>query len=88
MASSHWSSPTISRTARKTASSRNRQVASCSSVASPLSLASTIGSAASIASANFWPFSGSAAIAALTPAYIFSHTRGTPKTRLGRTSRK
>ncbi len=42
--------------------------------------------AAAMPSSNFAFFSGSAARAADTPAWIFSHTRGTPKRMSGRTS--
>ena len=46
-----------------------------------------IGSATATASSNFCFLSGSAASAALTPRYTFSHTRGTPNITSGCTSR-
>jgi hypothetical protein len=45
-----------------------------------------MGTAAATPSSNWAFFSGSAAMAADTPACSFSHTRGTPNMMLGRTS--
>ena len=62
-------------------------MASSSAVAVPRVRRSEIGMAAATASSNFAFFSGSAPRAACTPAWIFSHTRGTPNMICGRTSR-
>jgi hypothetical protein len=61
-------------------------VASCSAVERSHERSMAMGFAASMPSSNCFFRSGSPARAASTPAWIFSHTRGTPKTMLGRTS--
>ena len=58
-----------------------------SSVASSHAMRWTIGLAASTASSNCRAFSGRPPRAPTTPAWIFSHTRGTPNRTLGWTSR-
>ena len=86
MAKSTWSRPTSSLTGPNAAAWRKSHVASCSAVALPHDRSRAMGIAAAMPSSNWAFLAGSAPRAALTPAWIFSHTRGTPNMMLGRTS--
>ena len=87
MATISASNPSSARTWLKATASRKAHVSFCSCVAVPARSAALISRAAASPSSNFCCFSGSAASAALTPRYTFSHTRGTPNMISGCTSR-